>query len=141
MSLKLGHIYAHDCEALRKPKIGLCVSEKASWLFWFNSERRRTADGQLPVPKTENRVFTRDGYLNMSLAVRMGIEEMKGATDYGQMSDQLRAQFIEMLKQPIRERYRRYNETRFLASSSRGQHRQSVRLCIASHGTMARARA
>jgi hypothetical protein len=102
MSLKLGHIYAYDCEALRKPKIGLCISEKASWLFWFNSERRRTADGQLPVPKTENRVFTKDGYLNMSLVVRMDVEEMKGATDYGQMSDQLRVQFIEMLKQPIR---------------------------------------
>jgi hypothetical protein len=102
MTLLLGNIYAYDCEALQKPKIGLCVSAKASWLFWFNTEARQHGEGQLFVPSSENPVFTKGGYLNLSLVVRMGFGEIASASDKGPMSASLRARFIAALREPIK---------------------------------------
>lgn len=102
MTLIVGNIYAYDCDALQKPKIGLCVSAKASWLFWFNTEARSHGEGQLFIPKTENKVFIKDGYLNLALVVRMGFSEIAGANDKGSMSAALRARFITALQKPIK---------------------------------------
>src|SRR4051812_829370 len=101
MSLINGHVYAYECEQLQKPKQGLCISAKSAWLFWFNTERRFHGQGQLPIRGGEPPSLPRDGYLNLSMVVRLHLSEITGAVDKGPISSSLRQKVIAALKGPI----------------------------------------
>jgi len=103
MILKCGNVYVYFCKWLPTPhdKIALCVSEKASWFFWFNSVASTHGHGQLRIAAKEHPACPRTCFLDMSGIQRAPAEALQDAKDRGAISDPLRARILAALQQKI----------------------------------------
>lgn len=99
----VGNVYTYHCDSLPNPhnKFGLCVSDRASWVFWFNSNARFHGKGQLRIIKSEHAVCVKDCYLDLSTIQRVSPAELSRAIDNGAISALLRAKIIAALGQKI----------------------------------------
>jgi hypothetical protein len=100
--LLVGHVYSYQCTWIEPPhrKMGVIVSERASWICWFNSDARFHGIAQMEVAEKEHQACTRDCFLDLSQVQQVRLDEQRGAVDEGLISAALRQRILDALANP-----------------------------------------
>ncbi|HEV2628045.1 MAG TPA: hypothetical protein VGV41_05320 [Pseudolabrys sp.] len=103
MTLKNKKVCIYLCQWIKNPhdKIALCVCDKQSFLFWFNSSAAFHGHGQLAIAAGEHPAITKGCYLDLSGIKGISSSEATAARDRGPISDALKARVLAALANPI----------------------------------------
>jgi hypothetical protein len=103
MKLNCGTVYVYYCATLKNPhdKIALCISERASRFFWFNSLPNFHGIAQLPIRAGEHGACSKSCYLDLSTVWTVDPADLVAAKDRGPISASLCARIIPILSAKI----------------------------------------
>jgi hypothetical protein len=92
VTFQLGYVYVIYCSWIKPPhdKISLCIDDKNSWFFWFNSEKKVHGIGQVAAPQACHGAIVKDCFLDISGVKTFSPNDLATARDRGPLVDPFR---------------------------------------------------
>jgi hypothetical protein len=103
MTIQNKHVYVYPCRWIHPPhdKIALCICDRRSFFFWFNSNAAFHGIGQMVIGATEHPAITKACFLDLSSVKGASAPELAAAQDRGPISPALAMRILTELANPI----------------------------------------